>query len=278
MDQMFSHPAVQSALIPFLSAAIGILALRKFKPLWPGLVGVLAFSLTVSLTSGLEFFPLNSTRKIILVTYGLALLGLLADTQSERLKSKPWLFSLVLSFLVSFCYVWVLWPVLSRGTDFLSLLNLLFITWMIFSIHRFYEELEKHAIAIIALGIGTAIVCIQGASALYGQLATPLAVVVAVWYVYSLFGLAGDKLPYVLYLPASCLPLLLAASSTVYASLPAWSIAILGLLPLAFLVPVKKDFNPWLKSIVRFAYAMLPIGIAIAYLLMSTAQEESYYG
>lgn len=278
MEDLLNNPAVQSAVVPLIIVVIWIFLLRNRKPVWVGFVGILGFLATVGLVTGYEMIPLTSSRKIVLIAVFSALLGFLIDYLREHINIKPLQVLATLVVFALLALLWVLWPIITRGDAGWSMLPLfIYVAWTVAVLQLMQNNTIKLGVSLISLGLGTAIVCILAASALYGQLATPFSVAVGVWFVYYLVGISGDKLPLVLYLPAGLIPAILAAGSTVFASMTPLTLLFLGMIPVAVALPLKANLNAWIQSVIRTLYAGIPIGLAVWYLLQQSA-DEAYYG
>ncbi|MDH5327382.1 MAG: hypothetical protein OEZ68_01030 [Gammaproteobacteria bacterium] len=283
MDNLLANPAVQSAVLPMVLALAWVFGFRH-RPIWAGLAGLLAFGITVYFVNGMQWLPLTSTRKIIISAGIFAILGVLWDwiqTWRETIQKNNPTVRFGLTVLIALiALTWVLWPLLLRSLQWHHGVLFLFVAWQVSA-----QELLRHrkvtvtaTINPVALGIGVSLVCLLGASALYGQLATPFSVVVGVWLLFYLLKKTGADLPTGLYLPAVMVPAILAAAATVYASLPLSSLAFIALIPLMAYIPLAPNLSVWITLLLHGLLALIPVGAVVIYLLLQASQESAYYG
>jgi hypothetical protein len=125
--------------------------------------------------------------------------------------------------------------------------------------------------------MGTAIVSIIGATALYGQLAAPFAAATGAWLLFYLFASQKATFSTSFFLIASVTCALLGAAATVYANLPWLTLVLFALIPLAVHIPIKQDNALWLQVLKSYVAALIPVIAAIWYTVQQSA-DSSYYG
>src|SRR3569832_1130935 len=79
MKEWLANPAVQAGIAPFVAAQVSAAILRRVGWYWAGAAVVLGFGVAVYLSTGSQFQPWTSTRKIVAVLLAAAVLGLLCD-------------------------------------------------------------------------------------------------------------------------------------------------------------------------------------------------------
>lgn len=300
MQDLLTHPAIQSAVVPFVTALAIMLLLRKRGDVAFGLAIIGGFCATVTMTMGLDFQPLSSTRKIVLVSLGLPfLLPLLALLwQKTSIIGERWQADIsigVPTLLLVSAINWVIWPVLSRqevseawllvvqGSAYVGFVGAAFL--FIASLKR-PEKSMAQGLGALSLGLGTAVTSMIAASALYAQLAFSVVAAVAatvgsVWLMRlfrqpsttAQYGV-GYLGPFGLFAAVVSLALI-GASATVYAQLPVLVLLCLAAIPvLAGWSPINVQ-RPWQRLLVTSLLALLPVVPAV-WLAWRAAGQASY--
>jgi hypothetical protein len=281
MDSLMSHPAVQSGIIPFIAALVMNFILGKAKPEIMGLSAIAAFIVAVFLVTGFGLTPLTSTKKIILIAYLAAGMGLVVDLAEEKIRAYRTHMLGIYTILGVMAVLWVIWPVINRDSTQnavgIALGLSAYVAWMVFGIGVLGQKKVQISATIFAVAMGTAIVSIVGATALYGQLAAPFAAAVGAWLLYYLFVSQKAVISASFYLSASITCALLGAAATVYASLNWITLILFALIPAAAHVPIKEDNSIWLRVLKSYLAALIPVIGAIWYTVQQSA-ESSYYG
>jgi hypothetical protein len=281
MDSLMSHPAIQSGIIPFIVALAVTVILGKTKPLLMGLAAAAAFISTVSLVTGFSLEPLSSTNKIILIAYFAAVIGLVVDLAGEKLSSYRQYIHGVLALLGVAAVLWVIWPVVSRQSTENSLGIAVglsaYVAWMIFGVSVLQPKKAQISAVVFALALGTAVVAIIGASALYGQLAAPFAAAAGAWLLFYLVASQKAVFSASFFLMASVTCASLGAAATVYANLPWVTLVLLALIPAVVHIPIKQDNAIWLQVLKSYIAALIPVLAAIWYTAQQSA-DSGYYG
>jgi hypothetical protein len=281
MDSLISHPAIQSGIIPFIVGLVVTVIFGKTKPLLMGLAAVAAFITTVMLVTGFDLSPLTSTKKIILIAYLAALLGLIVDLGGEKIASYRKYAPGVFALMAVIAVLWVIWPVISRESTenpFGIAAGLsVYVAWMVSGISILDRKKAQISATVFAIAMGTAIVSIIGATALYGQLAAPFAAATGAWLLFYLYDSQKAIFPTSFFLVASVTCALLGAAATVYATLPWLTLALFALIPLAVHIPIKQGNALWLQVLKSYVAALIPVISAIWYTVQQSA-DSSYYG
>ncbi len=187
MNELLSNPLFQSGVAPFVVSLLLGLSLYRTIGLWAGIAVVAGFYATAWLVTDLKFFPLTSTRKILLLGVVALAVGLLFDLY----RSAPrWLLGL---FFAAGCAAaaWMVWPVFVRQEGWESWLMVAFgsgyVGWLLASLVALRDQPERVIAALLALAGGTGISVLLGASALLGQLASAIAAALAGYLLAGLF-------------------------------------------------------------------------------------------
>jgi hypothetical protein len=281
MDGLMNNPAVQSGIIPFVVALAVVVLLGKTKPAIMGLAAAAAFIVTVALVTGFSLQPLSSTKKIILMAYAAAVLGLVVDLAGEKLDAYRQYAYGIFALLGIIGVLWVAWPVVSRQSTQNPLIIAIglsaYVAWMIFSISVLQQKKAQISAAVFATALGTSVVSIVGATALYGQLAAPFAAAAGAWVLF--YWLTPQKAVFSasFFLMASVTCASLGAAATIYANLPWLTLVLLGLIPAVVHIPIKQDSAIWLQVLKSYIAALVPAIAAIWYTVQQSA-DSGYYG
>jgi hypothetical protein len=262
MHALFENPAFQAGIVPFGIALLLGLILRRLGWYWMGLALTAGFAATVYLVAGFQFQPWTSTRKIIALGLAAAGLGLLLDIYPW---SRRWL-SVVVFIMVGAAVLWLIWPVLQhrQGMEFwlLSVGSLLFGGWCAAAMESLRAKPAQAVGAVVALGFGTGVVVLFGASALLGELALAIGAAAGAFWLLVAFTRKAE-LGSLAMLPAGVLTGLIGIAGHVYAKVPWYSLALLALVPVCARVPLPQRWPRWLQALLSVTLAGVPAGIAV---------------
>ncbi len=232
MQAWLANPAVQAGIAPFIAAVVSVALLKRAGGYWAGAAVTAGFAVAVYLSTGFQFQPWTSTRKIVALTLGAAALGVLFDLYPY---SRRWLPPLVFA-LGAAAVLWLVWPVLSRreGLDYwlLAAGAALYAGWCVAALESLRAKPQAMVSAALALGFGTGISALLGASALLGQWGIALGASVSALWLFTVF-MRKLALGSQLALPAGLGAALIGCAACVYAKLPWYSLAILATVPLS---------------------------------------------
>jgi hypothetical protein len=276
MSNLLSNPAIQSGIIPFV-VALGIaFALKRFGWFWSGLAFAFAYYLSVYLAAGFQFLPLTSTRKILLLGMAAIAIGLIFD--ATKIKSK--LLSAVTFLLGAASVTWVIWPVLARqeGIAILTILvpALVYTGWLTSTLNKARSNTDQGAMMALALGLGTGISAILGASALTGQLGIAIGAIAGAFLLLSLLN-QNIKMGSNVMLPAGLLSGLLGVGAVIYASLPWYCLVPLAAIPLTAYTQLPENLTKFKALLLRASFTLPFTIIAIVVAWISTSSSESMY-
>ncbi|WP_455211187.1 hypothetical protein [Kaarinaea lacus] len=281
MDSLMSHPAVQSGIIPFVAALAVTLIFGKIRPVLMGLAAIAAFLTTVSLVTGFSLSPLTSTKKILLIAYLAAILGLAVDLAGDKFGPHRKYIHGVFALLGVIALIWVIWPVISRDSTQNSLVIAIglsaYVAWIVLGISVLRQKKAQISAAVFAVAMGTAVVSIIGATALYGQLAAPFAAATGAWLLYYLFVSQKAVFSHSFFFSASVTCAILGAAATVYATLPWLTLVLFALIPVVAHIPIKQNNPIWLQVLKSYIAALIPVLAAIWYTVQQSA-DSGYYG
>ena len=263
MQELLANPAVQGGVVPFIAGLIAAVLLGRFR--LGGLAVVAAFAAAVYFIAGISFTPLTATRKIILLGLLAPLAGIVVDFAFRPTR----LGSYVLAIAGAAAAAWVFWPVLGQKELARALLPgataLLASAWVIgFSERRLAGDGVRAGSAGLALGAGTGVAAILGASLTYGLYGIAIA---AGSGAFLLVQMVTGKRSYAgatFVLSASVVAILIAAAAMILAQLPWYSVAVLALVPVAASLPVPAGAALWLQAVLSSLYGLAIAAVACA--------------
>ncbi len=259
MEDLPQQLAVQGGVLPLVVGLVLAAALARLR--LSGLAAVGGFLTAAYLIGSFSFWPLTAMRKLLLLAILAPALGILVDLAFRPTQAAGPL----LGALFGLASVWVFWSVLAQRPLGEALAMGSGVAAFIFWIVAFTLPLHADALRVgstgLALGLGTGIGAIVGASAVLGLLGIALAAGTGGFLVVAMFlgkRLAGGT---ILALSVSVIAALIGAAALVLAEAPWWSLPLLALVPLAARLPIPARAPAWLRAIVVSLYT-LPVGAA----------------
>lgn len=256
MPEFLGDPAVQGAIAPFVVALIVVAALHRLR--LGGLALVAALGTAVYFVAGFTFTPLTATRKIFLLGFAAPIVGILVDFAFKPTRIGAG----ALALGGAAAALWVLWPVLAqKGPAEAWLLGgtaALTVAWLVGTGMTLAEQPVRGGAAALALGLGTGITAILGASNTYGLYGIALGAGAGAFLLVQM--LTGKKIAAgaTFMLPAALVSGLLGAGAMVLAKVPWYALLALALIPLAAQLPGPEKLPVWPQAIVFSLYAFIP--------------------
>lgn len=249
MEVWLAHPAVQSGAIPFAVALIWGLAFVRLGWYWAGLGLAAGFYASAYVAPGLEFTPLTSTRKIMLLGIAAVVSGLLIDLIPKTRKATG-----VVVFVAGIAAVaWLVWAQLMRENPVVALPVALgcalYVGWLAAMTESLRDRPAAAASAAVALGFGTGACALFGASALLGQVGFALAAAAGALWLIVVFT-RNSALGSLFTLPAGVLAGLIGAGAAIFSKLPWYSLPVLALVPLLARVPPPKGASRLVEGLI----------------------------
>jgi len=276
MNNLLANPAIQSGIIPFVVALIAAWGLRRAGWMWSGLGFALAYYISVYFAAGFQFTPLTSTRKILILGIIAIIFGLLLDSLKQKLQP----ISLIVFITGAIAVTWVAWPVVNRqeGGSFwiMFVSSLVYAGWITASTERLRDNTDQGAMSALALGLGTGISAMLGASALLGQLGIAIGAIGGAFLILQLLKqniAIGSNFT----LPVGLLNALLGVSAVIYASLPWYSLLPLALIPLMINLPTRSELSKFKKLSLLALYTLPLTVLAIIITWFASSSGESMY-
>jgi len=276
MKELMMHPAFQAGVAPFIVSLIAAISLFRGASNRSGLAIIFGFLVTVYLVMGFSFEPLNSTRKIVLFGAFAALIGLILDLLPF---SKRWSLSALVMMGIG-ATIWLFWPLLTNQplSDVLLPITLLalYTAWLLFA----FGSMDKHpamqgGAGLLALGIGTGISALIGASALFGQLGSAVAAGVGAFLLLHVFLDEETPTGFTVIVTSVTICALVGIGANQYAQLTWTALPLLALIPLVIRLPLPEYWSNSLRGITWFGLASLPAAMAI-YLTWQSAGDVPF--
>jgi len=253
-------------MVPFVVALITAELLQRLR--LSGLAVVVAFAATVYLVSGFSFDPLTASRKIVL-------LGLAAPLIAFPLTliNAAWLRPL-LAAAGGTAAIWMAQRILQQqplSSIFLwSAGCALYAGWLVFWMDTLLDTPVRAGSAGLALGLGTGIAALSGASALLGLYGISLGSAAGAYLLIQM--LTNRRLPcgYSFTLSLSLIAGLTGCLAVLTTQLPWYALIALAAIPPVAKIPVSEKSALWLQSILLSA-ATLPCAAGAVYLTWRVA-------
>jgi len=271
LQDLLANPAVQGGVAPLAIALVLSLALRPLK--LEGLSLIAAFAGSVYLVSGLDFTPLTSTRKVVVLALAAPVVGLLVDFAFKPTKIG----AALIAMAAAGGALWAFWPVLAHKPDNLpwllggsAALALAFLGG--FALLQLAADSVRAGAAALALGLGAGISSVLSASVLYGTYGIALAA-----------GAGGYLLPQMIMgrkgqgsasfaLSFAVTGGLIAAGAMTLAQLPWYCVLVLAVVPVGAMLPVPRNAPVWLQAVIASIYSFVIAGAACALAWPSSQQ------
>lgn len=280
MNNLLDNPVVQGGVAPFAVAAVLtflFVALGGSRDSWKGLAVFSGFLVMIILTVGIEFDPLTSTRKIVLLSILSLVLPMVFGFIAVSRKRQ-----LVIYHVFSIAaVVWVLWPVLARKDDIIEALTIgamasVYVMCIIFAALALSKK------NVLAAGAGVSVLgftigggAMLGASALLGQMGIAFGAGAGAFLLVHLLrkpmGQAGEVFTF----NASLVLALVGVASVIYAAVPWTALAVSVVILLLANIALAAEQNKWLKAVIWFALCMA-IGLVSLYISYSSQGSALY--
>lgn len=266
MQALLNHPAVQGGLAPFLAALIAAELFQRLR--LSGLAVIAGFAVMVYLVSGFAFDPLTASRKIVLLGLLAALLALPLAWFAPR-----WLRP-ALALAGGMAAIWMALRILQQQETATMLLwgagCALYTGWLVFWMDDLHGAPLRAGSAGLALGLGSGLAALFGASALLGMFGIALGAAAGAFLLIQM--LTGRPLPCgrSFTLPLSLVAALTACLGVLTAELPWYALPVLAVIPLAAKIPLPGKTALWLQSLLLSA-ATLACAAGAVYLTWRVA-------
>jgi hypothetical protein len=263
MDDLIQNPAVQAALLPFLTALVLAAALARTR--WLGLPTVAGFLILAGLAIGFSFESLTATKKLVLVgaATGGAVLALEALPAARAGLGRAGF----LAFLGASC-VWVAWRLLAQqgpwGAVLAGLLSAGYVCVLVGSTLHVSATPVRGAAVGLMVALGTGALAVLGASAVLGLVG--IAAGASCGAVLLVQMLRGQPSPSgrTVALPAVTIAGLAAILAVLGGALPWYSLMPVLAAPWAVRLIPDAGRPVWVAAIQNAALALGPMLLAVA--------------
>ena len=262
MHALLNHPAIQAGLIPFIAALLSAELFLRLR--LSGLAIVAGFSATVYFAGSFTLEPHTISQKIVW-------LGIAASALAIPLTLLNWTsWRYLLTALAAASAVWLTWETLQQRalTDTVIWVAgcALYTGWLVFWFDGLKEKSVAAGNAGMALGIGTGVAALIGAVELPGLLGLATGAAAAGYLFLQL--ITNNRLPCgrSFTLPLALIAGLVASFSVASSHQPWYTLAALGMIPFAGLIPVPEKWAIWLQSL---TLSLLTAGCAAAAVYMT---------
>jgi hypothetical protein len=245
LHALFNHPAVQAGLIPFIAALLSAELLLRLR--LSGLAIVAGFAATAYFAGSFALEPHTVAQKIVW-------LGIASGVLAIPLTLLNWTsWRYLLTALAAGSAVWLTWGFLQQRalTDAVTWAAVcaIYTGWLVFWFDGLKEKSVAAGNAGMALGVGTGLAAFISAVELPGIFGLA-AGAAATGYLFLQI-ITNNRLPCgrSFTLPLSLIAGLVASFAVVSSHQPWYTLAALGMIPLAGLIPVPEKWAIWLQSL-----------------------------
>jgi hypothetical protein len=242
--------------MPFVVA----LALAAFlaRTRWLAIAQAAGFAVSVTLAVGWSFESLTSTRKLALVAVASLLLCLLV----ERLRTK--VADIVCVALLALSNTWVLWRLLAQkdlvAAVVAGVLAAAYVAWISGSTLKVSDDPVRGAAGGAALGFGTGVLAILGASAVLGVVALAVGSAAAATLLVQALRNTSAPAGRSISLPAASAAALVGTAAVMTAELP-WY-ALLPMLAVPHATLLSRPTGVFARAALAFVFALVPAAVA----------------
>ncbi len=251
---------MQGGFAPFLAALVTAELLQRLR--LSGLAVTAAFAVTVYLAGSLSFEPLTAARKIVL-------LGLLAPALVLILNPliSTWLLRPLLAAAGGAAALWVIQRILEQQQAAVMLVwgagCAFYAGWLVYWMDRLEAAPVHSGSAGLALGAGTGVSALFGASALLGLFGMSLAASAAACLLIQVLTnrdlACGRSFTFTLALSAG----LTGSFAVLSAELPWYALLPLAAIPLVGRIRVSETSGVWLQSMLLSAAALACAAVSV---------------
>ena len=247
---------------PFVVALVAAGALARTR--FAGLAVLAGILVCVHLTTGLDLFPLTSTRRIVLLALTAGLIGASVDLVRGGRAAHAWPAGLANALAAA----WVLQPALAHR-DLAPALILggglaAFCALLGWGFDRLAGRPVRAGCAALGTGLAAGGAAIAGASASLGQIGLAGGVAAGGYLLVRMLRGGAIDAGRTLTAPAGLTSALVAAAAVALASLPWTALPVIAVIPLAAGAPLGARLPAWLETVVHGALAVAIAAGAVA--------------
>lgn len=259
MHEIFTHPALQAGLLPFIAALLSAELFQRLR--LSGLAVIAGFAATVYFASDFNIDPLTETHKIIWLGIGASILAL-------PLTLLPWAhWRTLLSLSAAIATAWAFWDSLQQRAlvDALAWGTgcALYAAWLVFWFDELREKSVAAANAGLALGLGSGCAALLASAYLPGRFALALGAAAAGYLLIQAISNTRLACGRSFTLPLALIAALAGCSAVLAGQQPWYTLPVLALIPLAVRIPVPERWTIWLQSLALSLLSCACAGAAI---------------
>jgi len=258
LQEWLGHPAVQGGGLPFVVALVLAAALARTR--WLAFAQAAGFAACVTLAIGWSFESLTSTRKLAIVAVASVLLCLFVERFRTRASNVACI------VLIAASSTWVLWRLLAQmdlpAALAAGLLAAAYVAWLTGSSLKASADPVRGAAAGAALGFGTGVLAILGASAVLGVAALAAGSAAAATLVVQALRNSPSPVERSISLPAVTAAALAGTAAVMTAELPGYALLPMLAVPPATLL--ARPAGAFRRGALAFVFALVPAAIAVA--------------
>ena len=251
---LFDRSAAQESLAPLIIALIVAVALSRTRVAWLAIVA--GYATTVFFNGDFAFSPLTATRKVILIGFVAALVGLAVDL----IPRKPRHLGASVAIIAGIVSIWAFLSVLSQREVIAGVTTgvgiAAFVAVLAALVLRLRNDGLQAGAAGLGLGLATGIAGVLSAS--LGYLFAGIAVAAAAGALILTQVILSRRLAagFTGALPLGVLTALFAAATLLLAQLPWYTLPLLLLVPLAASLPVPAHTRITASAAISCGYAL----------------------
>jgi hypothetical protein len=260
VHELLNNPAVQGGFAPFLVALVTAELLQRLR--LSGLAIASGFAVTVYLAGGLSFEPLTAMHKIVLLGILSPFLALLLT-----LFVPSWLLRPMLAATGGAAALWTAQRVLQQHELAVVLLwgagCAFYAGWLVYWTDRLEAAPVRAGSAGLALGAGTGVSTLFGASALLGLYGMALGAAAGAYLLIQTLTNRHLSCGRSLTLPLSLIAGLTGSLAVLAAELPWYALLPLAAIPLAARIPISEKSGVWLQSMLLSAATLACAAVSV---------------
>ena len=262
MNEFLEHPAVQGGVAPFVVALIVAILLGRTRYAW--LAVVAGYVTAVAMSTGIALSPLTATRKVLLLTVAVAVVGIVLDLIGPKARAA----TTVVASIAGVAAVWAFWSVLGQRegaalwTAVIAIA--LFAAAMAALVMSLRNDPLRVAAATFGLGLATGVAAVISAS--IGFLLAGMAVAAGAGALLLIAVVTSRPVAtgFLGTLTVGTMIALFAEGASLLAQMPWYATLSLLLVPLAVRLPVGEDWGTFKRAFVLALYALAAASVPIA--------------
>jgi len=262
VNEFLEHPAVQGGVAPFVVALVVAVLLARTRYAW--LAVVAGYVTAVAMSTGVSLSPLTATRKVLLLTLAVAVVGIVLDLVGPRARSV----AAVLAAIAGAAALWAFWSVLGQRegaalwTGAVSVA--LFAAAMAALVMSLRNDPLRVAAATLGLGLATGVAAVISASIGFLLAGTAVAAAAGALLLVAVVTSRPVTAGFLGTLTVGTMIALFAEGASLLAQMPWYATLSLLLVPIAVRLPVNERWGTFKRAFVLALYALAAASVPIA--------------